>query len=497
MSYVLGIDIGTSSLKGIILNQKGEVKATESSQYDVNYPYPNFSEQDPKQWIRALKEVLKKLNAHHEGILAKIAGISFSGQMHSLVLLDELGEVIRPAILWNDTRTFKECKEIKEKMGSKILQITKNIPLEGFTLPKVLWVKKNEPGNWKRVWKMLLPKDYVRYWLTGAIHMDFSDASGTLMFNPETKEWSQEILNKFDISPDIMPTPVSSQQEVGKIKSNIAREFSISPNVSVFAGGADNACAALASGVIEKQDAMVSIGTSGVFLSYEEKITNNYDGKLHYFCHVIPERYYSMGVTLSAGNSLKWFKETFATEKTYSELLANIHEVPPGSHGLVFTPFITGERTPYFDPDIKGAFIGISAQHTLDDFGRSVVEGITFSLRESQELLQKETGRVYEKIVSVGGGAKNPDWLQIQSDVFQSNVYSLETEEGPGYGAAMIAAVGIGWFATFEECSKEFVQQQKMTTPHAENIDKYNTVFNIYKQIYRKTAGISRLLKNI
>lgn len=496
MGYVLGLDIGTSGLKGILLNGKGEVVASASKEYEVLNPKRGYSEQNPEEWYRAAVLVMKEIIKTMPDAAGKIEGISFSGQMHSMVLLDEHGEVVRNAILWNDVRTTKQCEEITEKLGTHLIEITKNKALEGFTLPKILWVQENEPDLWKKTAHFLLPKDYLGYRLTGNIQMEYSDAAGTLMLDVSNREWSKEILNQFNIDVEICPQLVESTAKIGELKTELTEELGISNSISVFSGGADNPCAAVGAGIVKANQAMVSIGTSGVFLTYEENGDKEYKGQLHFFNHVIPNAFYSMGVTLSAGSSLNWFKKQFAPNDSFESLLENINLIEPGSNGLLFAPYISGERTPYTDSDIRGTFLGIDISHTKDHFVRAVLEGITFSLRDSQELMREHTGKSFNQVVSVGGGAKNKDWLQMQADIFNTPIVTLKTEQGPAMGAAMIAAVGLGWYPNFEECSEIFVQIKEEFKPDSAAVKKYESIYQNYRDIYPAIKKISHQLVN-
>ncbi|MGM0123191.1 xylulokinase [Enterococcus sp. AZ194] len=497
MSYVLGLDLGTSALKGLLFRQDGVLVGEASAEYPLLTPKPGYSEQNPVEWKKAAHKVITELVTAHTEMKKELIGISFSGQMHSLVLLDDQNEVIRPAILWNDVRTTKQCQEIMEKAGEQVLKQTKNIALEGFTLPKILWVQENEPENWANVRHLMLPKDYLSFWLTGKYSMDYSDAAGTLLLDIENKQWSEEILTQFTISEEVLPTLYESSGEVGEITESLKKEFGFEQEVKIYAGGADNACAALGSGIVQEGAGMVSIGTSGVFLSFENSDKVDYEGKLHLFSHSVKDKVYSMGVTLAAGNSLSWYRDTFAPGQAFGELLKEVGSVKPGADGLLFTPYIVGERTPHTDSQIRGSFVGIDTHHRLKHFGRSVLEGITFSLKDSQEIMETTAKHTFTKIVSVGGGAKNPDWLQMQADIFDSTIVTLTTEQGPGMGAAMLAAIGSGLFSDAQSCVETFVSYDKEITPIQENVEAYKKIYAIYKQVYGATADVCHQLADI
>lgn len=497
MSYVLGIDLGTSSLKGLLMNQQGEIVETATASYELSHLKPGYSEQNPEDWYTACVEVFEQLNEQVEDFKDRLEGISFSGQMHSLVLLDENLEVLRPAILWNDVRTTAECDFIMSTFKDELYDITKNRALEGFTLPKILWVQKYEPEIWSQVAHILLPKDYLRLKLTGQFHMDYSDAAGTLLFDINQKKWSTSILDQFNIPINTLPEAVEATAFVGVLKADSVANVIFTQEVKVFAGGADNACAALGAGVMDTATGMSSIGTSGVFLSYEEDGQSDYEGKLHLFNHVIPNGYYSMGVTLAAGHSLSWFKDNFASDLSFDALLDGIESIPVGSNGLLFTPYISGERTPHIDSAIRGSFIGMDASHHLKHFTRAVIEGITFSLKDSQKLMEEAAQRHFEKIISVGGGAQNKTWLQIQADIFNAPVVALSSEQGPGLGAAMIAALGLNWFDSVDACVETFVQYKEAVHPIAENVAQYEKIYPLYRKVYAQTKGLSSELAQI
>jgi xylulokinase len=495
MKYVIGVDLGTSAVKILLVNQNGEVTNEISKSYPLIIEKSGYSEQDPEEWVSQTIAGLKELTQQFDGDVTDIEGISFSGQMHGLVLVDETNEVLRNAILWNDTRTTPQCQEIYDRVGKDhLLDITKNPALEGFTLPKILWVKENEPELFERAEVFLLPKDYLRFRLTGTIHMEYSDAAGTLLLNVAKREWSSEILEKFNLSEDFCPPLVDSHDFVGTLKPEVAEKTGLSNMLKIFAGGADNACGAIGSGILSEGKTLCSIGTSGVVLSYEGRSDLDFEGKVHYFNHGEENAFYTMGVTLAAGYSLSWYKDTFANEDSFDRVLEGIEAVPPGSNGLVFTPYIVGERTPHADSTIRGSFIGIDASHDRKHFSRAVLEGITFSLNESLEIF-RSSGKTIETIVSIGGGAKNETWLQMQADIFNAKMEKLKLEQGPGMGAAMLAAYGCGWYSSLKECADDFIQSSKTYHPIPENVEAYKKVFSVYQQVYNQTKEMNEQLR--
>lgn len=494
MKHVIGVDLGTSAVKVLLVNQNGNVVDEISKSLPLIQERTGYSEQNPQDWVdqtvAGLSDILKNFRGHPNDI----EGISFSGQMHGLVLLDEEYNVIRNAILWNDTRTTEECMDIYEKVGEeRLLDITKNPALEGFTLPKILWVKKHEPDLFAKAAKFVLPKDYVRYKLSGKLHMDYSDAAGTLLLDVPNKSWSQHICDLLDINIDLCPPLVESHAKVGTIDEKLAQKIGLAPSTRIFAGGADNACGAIGSGILEDGKTLCSIGTSGVVLSYESNEDKDFRGKVHYFNHGASDSFYTMGVTLSAGYSLTWFKETFAPLESFDDILADIQSVSPGSHGLVFTPYLVGERTPHADSAIRGSFIGMDSSHERKHFARAVLEGITFSLNESIHIF-RENGKAVDEIVSIGGGAKNEEWLQMQADIFDAKIIRLSSEQGPGMGAAMLAAYGCGWFSSLKDCADQFLTIDKRFTPNKKNVFIYKEMFRIYQDIYGKTKELNKKL---
>ncbi|MCI3860390.1 xylulokinase [Lactococcus garvieae] len=497
MVYVLGVDLGTSSLKGILMDERGKLIATKSAEYKLDTPQSGYSEQHPEYWIKALDTVLVGLSDEITDFGQELVALSFSGQMHSLVALDKDEKPVYPAILWNDVRTSKQCQEITEKLGNRLLEITKNIALEGFTLPKILWLQENEPEVWARVAKIMLPKDYLSLWLTGNTYTEYSDAAGTLLLDVEKREWSKEIAQIFGIDLLILPELIESTGQTGKIKPEIVQRYKINENVKVFAGGADNAAAALGAGLINGEIGLISMGTSGVVSAFEPRILN-YKGKLHFFNHAVAGAYYSMGVTLAAGNSLSWYKETFNGSLSFKELLAEVSSISPGSDGLLFTPYIVGERTPHFDSKIRGSFLGISAHHNQHHFSRAVLEGITFSLRDSKDMMEAVKGHKFKRLVSVGGGAQNVDIMQMQANICNSEIISLTVEQGPGLGACMIAAMGYGLFDSLEEVTKAFVHYKEATfIPQDKVVEHYEKLYQVWKNVYNTTADISHQLVQI
>lgn len=493
MSYVIGIDLGTSAVKVLLVDRDGTVAGEVSRSYPLFHAYSGWSEQRADDWVEGTVEALRELTSTAGIDVQSIEGISFSGQMHGLVLLDGEGNPVRNAILWNDTRTTGQCREIERTLGDKLLNITRNPALEGFTLPKILWVRENEPDAFAKAKLFLLPKDYLRYRLTGELHMDYSDAAGTLLLDVAGKAWSEEVLEAFGIPAHFCPPLVESHGLVGTLLPQYADSTGLPGTTKVFAGGADNACGAIGSGILSEGLTLCSIGTSGVILSYENDKTKDFAGKVHFFNHGKEDSFYAMGVTLAAGYSLSWFKKTFAPNESFDQLLEGVGAVKPGAGGLVFTPYLVGERTPHADSLIRASFIGVDGSHERIHFARAVMEGITFSLNESVDMFRR-AGKTVDTIISIGGGAQNPVWLQMQADIFDAKVVALENEQGPGLGAAMLAAYGAGWFDSLESCANKFVKHADSYSPQPEAVAAYAGIFKVYQQVYEQTKGLNEAL---
>lgn len=488
---VLGIDVGTSSIKSLAVNDRGNIIASASSPLTIQHAYPGYSEQNPDEWvsvtIETMNNVINDLKQIHSDF--EINGISFSGQMHGLIVLDDEYKVIRPAILWNDTRSTAQCEAIKSRLGEIVLG---NPVLEGFTLTKLMWLKQYEPEHWAKTKVFLLPKDYVRFKLTDTINMELSDASSTLLLDPSTNQWSEDVGRQFGIT-NIYPPLVTSDTHVGYLKQSIAENLGIKNRVAVFAGGGDNACGAIGAGVIQPNQSLCSIGTSGVILSCEAKQEAEYGNNIHMFKHAVNNLSYAMGVTLSAGYSLNWFKRHCAQNYSFDEIMSCAEQSKIGARGLIFAPYLTGERTPHGDANIRGSFIGLSGMHTFGDMARAVVEGITYSLYESIEYLRSQ-GKHINEVVAIGGGAKSDFWLQLQADVFNAKVYKLKHEEGPSMGAAMIAATGLEWYDDIASCVEQFIHKDKIFEPNKECHVAYQNYFEIYKDVYNQTQPITKKL---
>ncbi|KAF2069576.1 hypothetical protein CYY_009102 [Polysphondylium violaceum] len=504
--FILGIDLGTSAVKVLVCDRHGNIVTHSTKPYELDQSGGvGYSEQNPEHWVHATFDAIKEIV--HSGLVKSdsIAGMSFSGMMHTLVLLDKQHNVLRPAILWNDTRNSKQCNDINKIIGSKkFIEITGNKPLEGFTLPKILWVKENQPDIYSRMATFLLPKDYLRFRITGKIGMELSDASGCVMMDMKDHKWSKEILDPLGIDIGICPPLYQSLEDAGPILKEVCEKTGLSINTKVFFGAADNAAAAIGGGaILSPNQALSMIGSSGVVLNHESEFIN-YNGEIHTFIHAIPNQYYSMGVTLNAGYSLSWLKNILQDPSIVSgpddiKTLVDIakNESCVGAKGLLFTPYLNGERTPYTDSQIRASFIGLDSTHKRGDLVRSCLEGIVFSFQDIFEIYNrvKSGSSSIDHVIALGGGSKSDLWMQIQADIFNKPILSLENSQGgPSLGAAMIAAVALQWYPDFEQCSKAFLKFGKSFNPIAENQEKYSKLYQIYRKVYESTKEICHQL---
>lgn len=496
MKYVIGIDLGTSGVKCLLVEQGGKIVGSAQSSYTPDF-YPGGKvEQDPAVWWAHTFIALNGLVDKYPEARGKIAALATSGQMHSSVFLDEENAVVRPALLWNDTRTTPQVKEIFELAGGreKLLEMTCNLALEGFTLPKILWLKENEPENYAKVNKVIMPKDYINFMLTGEIKTDVSDAAGTLLFDVKNTCWSSELCRKAGIDSSILPEVIPSVGKVGVVKTDLCREIGLEEGCVVISGGADNSCAAIGNGVIKEGQGVISIGTSGTVIGYVDSISSEVTGGVHLFNYSAPESFYAMGCMLCAGEALNWTKRTFFENLSFDDINILAEKAPAGSGGIVFLPYLFGERSPHNDPDARGVFFGIFGGCEKGNIIRSVMEGVGFAVRDMYEEVVKFTD--LKEVFITGGGAKSKLWGQICSDILARPLKVLNIEEGPSYGAALIALVGSGLAADFEAAKGENVKVVREITP-SESSAVYEKIYPIFRQIYKTNKENFKLLKNI
>ncbi|HVZ80780.1 MAG TPA: xylulokinase [bacterium] len=502
MSFVIGCDVGTSGTKAIVVSESGKILSKVTVEYPLSTPHPGWAEQDPDIWVRASFQAIAGAVKKARVKPSDVKALGFSGQMHSSVFLDKQGKVLRPALLWCDTRTHEECLEITRKVGeSHLRQWVSNPALEGFTLPKILWVKKHEPKTYAKIAQVLMPKDYVRYKLTGALATEVSDAAGTLYFDVKNRRWSKELLGKLGIPLAWFPQVVESQQICGRLTAQVAKQLGLREGCPVVGGGADNTCGAVGNGIIKSGDVMASLGTSGVFFAHSDKVKVDPGLRVHSFCHSVPDKWYLMGVILSAGFSLQWYRDTLGlSEKdlgkrtgtsAYKILSQMAGRVAPGSEGLLFLPYLMGERTPHKDAYARGAFVGMSARHGRAHFARAVFEGITFAMRDSLEIF-RELKVPIRRVVATGGGAANPFQRQMQADIYGEEVVTVNSEEGPAYGAAILAMVGAKLYPSVPAACSKLIRVVTRTQPNTKRVKEYDVWYGEYRELYPALKGSFR-----
>ena len=481
----LGIDVGTGGSRALLIDENGKILASETVEHEpFASPKIGWAEQDPDDWRRASVEAIRAVLANENVHAAKIGAIGFSGQMHGSVFMDETDKVLRPALLWCDQRTEKQCVEITEKISAeRLIELVCNPAITGFTLPKILWLRENEPEIWRKVRTILLPKDYVRFCLSGDKASDVADSSGTLLFDVKNRRWSDEMLEAFEIEKSLLPKVYESVEITGTISEKGASATGLLAGTPIVAGAGDNAASAIGMGIVASGAASVTIGTSGVVFVVTDKPTLDFKGRTHTLCHAIPNRWHMTGVTQGAGLSLKWFRENFGDGKSYNELVAEAAQIPAGSDGAIWLPYLMGERTPHLDPHARAAFVGLTANHTRAHAVRGILEGVAFSLRDSLEIF-RELQLPIEKIRLGGGGAKSNLWRQIQADIYGQTVELIEAEEGAAFGAAILAGVGAGkWKAVDEACQKT-IRVAERIEPNAETVELFNRQFAKYQALY-------------
>ena len=485
MSVLLGLDVGTGGARAVAVDESGEVVAEASSEYALHSPHPGWTEHDPEDWWGGAKEALGKVAAEVREAGDEVVGLGLTGQMHGSVFLDASGEVIRRALLWNDQRTEAQCREITDAVGEeRLIQITGNPALTGFQAPKVLWLRDEEPENYSRVARVLLPKDYIRLRLTGEYATDASDAAGTLLLDAKERDWSAEILAALEIPAEWMPAVFEGPERTGELGRSVAGELGLPPGVPVSAGGGDNAAAAVGVGVIDAGLLSSSIGTSGVLFAPADEFAPDPSGRIHAFCHAVPGEYHLMGVTLSAGGSLRWWRETLG--KGYDELVEAASEIEPGAEGLIFLPYLSGERTPHLDPRARGSFFGLTARHGVAHMTRAVMEGVVLSLRDSLEIMRRLDLSV-RQIRATGGGARSALWRELQADVYGVPIHRTTADEGPAYGAALLAGVAAGVYSDVEAACSTVRLRGEVTEPDLERSRIYDELYEVYRSLYPAT----------
>jgi xylulokinase len=494
MSVFLGIDIGTSGTKTLAIDHLGKILAEASAGYPLNHPKPLWSEQDPEDWwqatIKTVRAVIRKAKLKK----ADVKAIGLSGQMHGSVFLDKKHRVIRPAILWNDQRTAAECDEMERRAGGRaeLIRMVANPALTGFTAPKILWLRNHEPRKFDRCAKVLLPKDDIRRRLTGEMATDVSDASGMLLLDVARRDWSKELLGKLELDIDLLARCFESEDVTGKLTDAAAKALGLTTDCLVVGGAGDCAAGAVGTGVVTRGVLSTSIGTSSVMFVHSDEVQIDPLGRLHTFCHAVRGKWHMMGVSLTGGGSLEWFvsklcsdigKGRKAAPDPYDLINREAAEVAPGSEGLFFLPYLAGERTPHADPDARGCFIGLTLKHGRGHLVRSIMEGVTYAMRDSLSIIEEMGVPVGEVRVS-GGGSKSELWRQMQADVFGHAACTINAEQGPAYGVALLAAVGAGAFKNVKEACKVNIKVTGKTKVNRKAKAIYDRAFPVYQQLY-------------
>ncbi len=504
MAYFIGIDVGTQGSRAVVIDEDGSLVASGNGPHTMQSPRPGWSEQDPEEWWGAVRTAIREAGQSID--LNAVRGIGMAGQMHGSVFLDEQDCVIRPALLWNDQRTAVQTDWMADVAGDLLLEIALNPAITGFQAPKIIWLRDEEPDSYGRVRSVLLPKDFVRFRLTGERATDVSDASGTLLFDVAKRRWSGELLDAFQIPAEWMPASFEGPDETGRITDAIAADLGLPAGIPVAGGGGDNAAAAIGTGIVLPGVVSSSIGSSGVVFAYSENPEPHPEGRLHTMCHSVPGAFHYMGVILAAGLSFRWLREilledTFGAtvptgEDAYDMLTALAVGAPAGAEGLVFLPYLTGERTPHMDPSARGAFVGLTSRHTSAHIARAVMEGITFAMRDSLDLMQR-LGLPVDRIIATGGGARSALWRQMQADILGSPIWRTAAEEGPAYGAALLGAVVGGGYASVPEAVASGVELLDPIEPEHSCAARYDQYFEVYQRLYSDIRAASHRLSEL
>ena len=492
MSFYLGIDIGTSGTKTLLIDETGKVIAESNAEYPLHQPKPGWTEQDPEDWwkatVKTVRSVVRQAGIPREAVKA----IGLSGQMHGSVFLDKQNRVIRRALLWNDQRITAECEEITKAAGGRksLIKMVANPALTGFQAPKILWLRNQEPKNYRKLSKVLLPKDDVRRRLTGDFVTEVSDASGTLLLDVVKRNWSKKLLDRLGLDRTLLPKVVESEDVTGTLTQAAATQLGLTTKCKVVGGAGDCAAGAIGNGVVRKGILSTSIGTSGVMFVHSDEPQYDVEGRLHTFCHAVRGKWHMMGVNLTSGGSLQWWVESvlkglkgISQKNRYAEATAEAQSIAPGSNGLLFLPYLNGERTPHADANARGSFVGLNLVHSRGHMTRAVMEGVTYALKDSLEIIQSLNVPV-KQIRASGGGSKNPLWRKMQADVFNKKVTTLAVEQGPAYGVALLAAVGDGRYRNIEQACKETIEIADQTAPDRAATKAYQKAFPIYQQLY-------------
>ncbi len=485
MNLFLGIDVSTTGSKALLINQDGDVVGSATMPHALSTPRPLWSEQEPSDWWEAVAKSVRQALALAEVSGESVSSIGLTGQMHGLVLLDENKEPLRPAILWNDQRCADECDEIRALVGRRrLIQTTGNEALTGFTAPKIVWVKNHEPEIFARARHVLLPKDYIRLKLTGQLAMDKADGSGTILFDLKNRDWSQDILAALGIPAEWLPKTFEGPQVTGEVTAQAAEATGLKAGTPVVAGGGDQAAGAVGVGAVQPGIVGLTLGTSGVVFASTESSLIEPEGRLHAFCHAVPNRWHLMGVMLSAAGSLQWYRDSLAPGASFDDLMAEAAEAPAGSEGLIFLPYLSGERTPYPDPLARGAWVGLTIRHKRGHLTRAILEGVAFGLKDGFALIQGAGLGAIQQVRVSGGGAKSRLWKQILADVLGVELVTINTTEGAAYGAAILAGLGIGAWSDVETACANLIKIVERVSPDEKQGTLYNLMHYQYGKLY-------------
>lgn len=494
MAYLIGVDLGTSGTKTVLFAEDGTVAASCTIEYPLYQPQNGWAEQDPLDWWNAVCGTTKAVIAKAGISASEIKGVGLSGQMHGLVMLDKSGNVLRKSIIWCDQRTAKECEEITQKVGAEnLIKITANPALTGFTASKIMWVKNNEPEIYEKCTHILLPKDFIRYKLTGEFATEVSDASGMQLLDVPNRKWSDQVLDALQIDKSLLGKVYESPEITGKVTKAASDLTGLAEGTAVVGGAGDNAAAAVGTGTVQDGRAFTTIGTSGVVFAHTSKLSIDPKGRVHTFCCAVPGAWHVMGVTQGAGLSLKWFRDNFCHEEMiaaagmkkdpYFLMDKQAEEIPIGSDRLLYLPYLMGERTPHLDPNCRGVFFGLSAMHTRQHLLRAVMEGVTFSQRDSVEVL-REIGVSINEMLACGGGGSSPLWRQMLADVYGCPVKTVVSKEGPALGVAILAGAGTGVYSSVQDGCAAVIKTNPPQNPISQNSAKYEKFYNIYRALY-------------
>lgn len=498
MTYWLGLDIGTGGSRALLVDSSGKVRfAFTSPHAEMHMARPLWAEQDPADWWSASQKAIRQVlsEAHIDG--SAIKGVGLTGQMHGLVLLDKDKRVIRPSLIWCDQRSQKQVDFVHSHVGrEKVVKAIANPMLTGFTLPKLLWVRDNEPENFAAARHILLPKDYIRYELTGALATDVSDASGSGLFDVANRRWSDEIVSALGLDRSLVPEALESQAISGTISKRASELTGLAEGTPVVAGAGDQAASAIGNGIVAPGRVSCTIGTSGVVFAYLQKPAYDPDGRVHTFCHAIPNAWHVMGVTQGAGLSLQWFRNRFAPETPYDNLTAEATSSKPGADGLFWLPYLMGERTPHLDATARAAWVGLTARHQRADLIRAILEGVCYSQKDGNEIIAGLGAHPSDVRLS-GGGAKSPFWHQLFADILDARVVTLATQEGSAYGAALLALVGTGEYSSATEVCNAAIHEVEVKTPNSDSVAAYARRYQVYKSLYPALKSAYEAIANL